>query len=86
LSEVFTDHSIDLTPLGEYGLWIAHWNVKAPSVPLPWSATKPPYELWQDRGDSWACPGINGGKKNKADRDWFPGSEADFNARFGTPA
>lgn len=81
LAQVFTD----LTPLSEYGLWIAHWKTKVPAVPAAWRKKKPPYELWQDLGDAWSCPGINGGKKNKADRDLFPGTEADFNARFGTP-
>jgi GH25 family lysozyme M1 (1,4-beta-N-acetylmuramidase) len=82
LKQVFTD----LTPLADTPLWIAHWNVKTPAVPLPWSANNPQYELWQDLGDAWAVPGINGGKKNKADRDWFPGSIDDFNKIFGTPA
>jgi GH25 family lysozyme M1 (1,4-beta-N-acetylmuramidase) len=81
LQQVFTD----LTPLAETPLWIAHWEVKKPAVPLPWSANNPQYQLWQDLGDAWAVPGINGGKKNKADRDWFPGTIDDFNKVFGKP-
>ena len=85
LTEVFGD---DLSAFAEVPLWIAHWNVKTPSVPDAWQKTmKPPYyQLWQDLGDAWTCPGINGGQKNKADRDWFPGDEAAFNLVFGTPA
>ncbi len=85
LTEVFGS---DLSDFAEIDLWIAHWNVKTPSVPADWKKTKaaPFYQLWQDLGDAWACPGINGGKKNKADRDWFPGDEAAFNAVFGTPS
>lgn len=83
LSAVFTD----LTPLAaEAELWIAHWKVSQPSIPAAFQKKTPPYRFWQDLGDAWACKGINGGKKNKADRDWFPGTVADFNARFGTPS
>ena len=82
LAAVFTD----LTPLAaESELWIAHWKVAQPSIPAAFQSKVPPYRFWQDLGDAWACKGINGGKKNKADRDWFPGTLADFNARFGTP-
>lgn len=77
----------DLTPLAaEAELWIAHWNVSQPTIPTAFQKKTPPYRFWQDLGDAWACKGINGGKKNKADRDWFPGTVADFNARFGTPS
>lgn len=46
--------------LGVLKLWIAHYRVKAPIVPWPWSnARRPGYTAWQF-DDSGRIPGISG--------------------------
>lgn len=45
--------------LGTLKLWIAHYRVKTPLVPAPWSTRRPAYTAWQ-YDDSGRLPGISG--------------------------
>jgi GH25 family lysozyme M1 (1,4-beta-N-acetylmuramidase) len=55
--------------LKDYPLWVAHYNVAYPWVPVPWTS----FIIWQwvDKG---TCPGIKG----PCDEDVAPGTLADL--------
>jgi GH25 family lysozyme M1 (1,4-beta-N-acetylmuramidase) len=84
MEKVFPNPPAELTA---NPLWVANWDVNTPDVPGPWSRLpQPQWQLWQDKGDSVSYDGLNENKPNSADRDWFWGTLADFEALFGTPA
>lgn len=70
-------NSAELNYFAQYPLWIANYGVKAPAIPQPWSE----YLFWQYTtvGD-----GNGYGTQSKGlDLNRYPGTEAEFNRRFG---
>lgn len=63
-----------LSELAGCDLWIAHYGVKAPTVPRPWTTAA----LWQIEGDTGRCPGVVG----PCDRNVWTG-QGDFEAWAG---
>lgn len=69
-------HGAVLSEVADCPLWIAHYGVKEPIVPKPWSR----YALWQHSGDG-RCPGIEG----PCDLNTWPGDEASLRAWASPP-
>lgn len=55
--------------LKDYPLWVAHYNIPFPWVPIPWTK----FIMWQ-YSETGACPGIKG----PCDLDVAPGTMADL--------
>ena len=61
----------NIAPLGRYPLWIAHYGVPAPAVPVAWSR----WTFWQ-----YTNRGKAAGVQGSVDCDWFAGSPASLRA------
>lgn len=59
--------------LAQYPLWVAHYGVRAPLVPPPWSS----WQLWQ-YSDRAAVPGIGPAGHGTCDANHFNGTLADL--------
>jgi len=71
----FWDYSISASPdWGKYDLWVAHYGVLAPSLPVGWSE----WMFWQ-YSEKGQVPGIG----PATDLDWFAGSYDDLLAYAG---
>lgn len=60
-----------------YGLWVAHYDVAAPTIPSPWKS----YQFWQYT-DKAAVPGTSGG----VDASYFNGGPDELAALLKAPA
>lgn len=59
-------------------LWLAHYYVTSPTIPLPWRSWR--FWQWNDKGDGLA----HGVESKQIDMDWFAGSLEDFE-RYALP-
>lgn len=72
-----------------YPLWIAHYGVKKPIVPAPWTA----WTFWQYAGNTIknaagqviAAPGIVPGVSGEVDRNRYAGTSVDLRKLAGLP-
>jgi lysozyme len=63
----------------QFGLWIAHWGVTSPIVPLPWTS----YSMWQTTAKG---PGLlHGSEAKEIDLDQVPMTETEWLAFLGNP-
>jgi lysozyme len=59
---------------GSLPLWVAHWNVKAPTLPRGWTS----WDFWQYRANQVGFPGVGPG--GDVDMNVFNGSALDLKA------